>query len=163
MYKKKDRNVNPVNTSLPNGVNPGGVSNRNNTDGAHSGKTVARGSRLTPERLQFGIGFLSTNKKQLFIDILYEFEGALAFNDSEMALLDRAIEPLIVIHTVRHSPWQQNNLRVPISMQDEATQHVKEKLSNETLEFPQGPYRSQYFLVAKKNSGEWLLRKQPRS
>ena len=40
-------------------------------------------------------------------------------------------------------------------MQEVATKHVKEKLANGMLEFSQGPYRSRYFLVKKKNPGEY--------
>jgi hypothetical protein len=122
-----------------------------------SGTVVPRGSRLTPERLsamQIGTGFLSDAEKQLFIDILYEYEGAIAFEDSEMGLLDPAIEPPVVIHTVPHTPWQQPNLRLPKSMQDEATRQVKKKLDLGLLEFSQGPYRSRYFVVPKK-TGEY--------
>jgi hypothetical protein len=51
--------------------------------------------------------FLSDAEKQLFIDILYEFEGAIAFDESEMGLLHESIEPPVEIHTVPHTPWQQ--------------------------------------------------------
>ena len=40
-------------------------------------------------------------------------------------------------------------------MQEVATNHVKEKLANEMLEFSQGPYRSRYFHAKKKNPGEF--------
>ena len=40
-------------------------------------------------------------------------------------------------------------------MQDAATVHVKTKLAHGILEFSQGPYRSRYFLVAKKKPGEY--------
>ncbi len=72
-----------------------------------------------------------------------------------MGLLDPAIEPPVVIHNVPHVPWQQQNLRLPRAMQDEATKHVREKLANGTLEFSQGPYRSRYFLVEKKQPGSY--------
>ena len=68
---------------------------------------VPRGSRLTPERLskmKIGTGFLTKEEKQLFIDILSEFEGAIAFEDSEMGLLNPMIEPPIHIHTVPDIP-----------------------------------------------------------
>ena len=100
--------------------------------------------------MKIGIGFLSEAERQLFIDILFEYEGAVAFDDSEMGLLNPEIEPPVIIHTVPHSPWQQQNLRLPKSMQEAATAIVKEKLENGTLEFSQGPYRSRYFLVEKK-------------
>jgi len=100
--------------------------------------------------MKIGIGFLSEAERQLFIDILFEYEGAVAFGDSEMGLLNPEIEPPVIIHTVPHSPWQQQNLRLPKSMQATATAIVKEKIENGTLEFSQGPYRSRYFLVEKK-------------
>src|SRR5947207_6630528 len=105
--------------------------------------------------MKIGPGFLIPAEKQLFIDILFEYEAAIAFDESEMGLLDPTIEPPVVIHTIPHTPWQQQNLRLPKSMQDAATAHVKEKLANGVLEFSQGPYRSRYFLVAKKNPGEY--------
>jgi hypothetical protein len=71
-----------------------------------------------------------------------------------MGLLDPSIEPPVVIHTVPHSPWQQPNLRLPKLGQDEATQQVKKKLDLGLLEFSQGPYRSRYFVVPKKD-GEY--------
>src|SRR5947207_9016076 len=42
-------------------------------------------------------------------------------------------------------------------MQEIATERVKEKLANGLLEFSQGPYRSRYFLVPKKNPGEYRM------
>ena len=177
LYKRKGRKVLPANVPLPNGINPGGGVNGSNDsaklldqlprppetssvlpDLPKHGKTVPRGSRLTPERLanmKIGVGFLSGPEKQLFIDILFEYEGAIAFDETEMGLLDPSIEPPVVVHTVPHTPWQQQNLRLPKAMQDAATAHVKEKLRHGILEFSQGPYRSRYFLVAKKTPGEW--------
>jgi hypothetical protein len=93
----------------------------------------------------------------MFINILFEYEGVIAFTDDEMGLLDPSIEPAVIVHTVPHTPWQQQNLRLPRAMQDAATAIVKEKLDSGTLEFSQGPYQSRYFLVKKKNPGEWRL------
>ena len=159
MYKRKDRKVKPVNIGLPDGIKPGGVMSGDivRQKEPKLGTVVPRGSRLTPERLstmRIGTGFLSDEEKQLFIDILYEYEGAVAFDDSEMGLLDPAIEPPVVIHTIPHTPWQQANLRLPKATQDEATLQVKKKLDLGLLEFSQGPYRSRYFVVPKK-SGEY--------
>jgi hypothetical protein len=154
MYKRKDRKVLPVNAPLLRGVNPGGWMNGEDSEL----KTVPKGSRLTPERLEamtIGDGLLWESEKQLFVDILFEFEAAIAFDDSEMGLLKPEIEPPIVIHTVPHKPWQQASLRLPKAMQEAANQHVKDKLVNGVLEFSQGPYRSRFFLVEKKKPGEW--------
>ena len=158
-YKRKDKKIRPANVPLPTGVSPGGkVSQESPQTELPRGRTVPRGSRLTPEHLasmNIGGDFLSDAEKQLFIDILFEFEGAIAFDDSEMGLLNPEIEPPVVIHTIPHTPWQQQNIRLPKAMQEVATKHVKEKLANGILEFSQGPYRSRYFLVKKKNPGEY--------
>lgn len=126
MYKRKDRKVRPVNVGLPNGINPGGIMSGHRVQKGETklGAVVPRGSRLTPEQLlgmQIGAGFLSDAEKQLFIAILYEYEGAIAFEDSEMGLLDPSIEPPVVIHTVSHAPWQQPNLRLPKSTREAHT------------------------------------------
>ena len=42
-------------------------------------------------------------------------------------------------------------------MRDAATQIVKDKLMSGTLEHSQGPYRSRYFLVQKKEPGQFRL------
>src|SRR5437762_7394206 len=171
MYKRKDRKVRLVNAPLPGGINPGGGANiggelqEGETEDLEpwrrgGGTVVPRGSRLTPERLkemQIGTGLLWEGEKQLFIDILFEHEGAIAFDDSEMGLLKPEIEPPVVIHTVPHTPWQQASLRLPKAMEKIATERIKEKLANGTLEFSQGPYRSRYFLVPKKNPGEYRM------
>jgi RNase H-like domain found in reverse transcriptase/Integrase zinc binding domain len=166
MYKRKDRKVHPKNVALPDGIKPGGDVAGDDLEigddlgtGKGTGLKVPRGSRLTPARLagmKIGVGFLSEPERKLFIDILYEFEGAIAFEDSEMGLVKPEIEPPVVIHTVPHEPWQQNNIRLPKATQDAATAIVKEKQKLGILEHSQGPYRSRYFLVSKK-TGQWRL------
>ena len=169
MYKRKDKKVRPMNVPLPCGVDlRGGISRRNGkptveretpvTSEKHSGKTVPRGSRLTPERLaqmKIGDGLLTPEEEEMFVNILFEYKGVFSFEDDEMGCPDERIKPPVVIHTVPHSPWQQQNIRQPKAIQDAATAIVREKLDNGTLEFSQGPYRSRYFLVPKKVPGEW--------
>jgi hypothetical protein len=165
MYKWKDKKIRSANTPLSNGVNLSGNVMRDTTGNEglgrempSGGKKVPQGSRLTPERLakmKIGTRFLSREEKQIFIDILFEYEGAIAFDDSEMGLLNPRIELPIKMHTVPHQPWQQLNLRLPRAMQEEATRQVKEKIDLGILEFSQSPYRSRYFLVAKKEPGSW--------
>jgi hypothetical protein len=159
MYKRKDKKVNPVNAPLPDGIKPEGEPLYENLN-VHAGKTVPRGSRLTPERLaemKIGEGLLWPSEREWFVNLLYEFEGVLAFEDAHMGLLDPAIEPPIQIHTVPHEPWQQQNLRLPKAMQDVATDIVKQKLDAGILEHSQGPYRGRYFVVAKKEPSSWRL------
>src|SRR5437660_6826766 len=78
MYKRKDKKIRPVNMPLSDGINPQKVTPVDVTDL----KVVPRGSQLTSEQIaamNVGIGFLSTPEKQLFIDILLNYEGAIAF------------------------------------------------------------------------------------
>src|SRR5437773_1008083 len=81
MYKQKDWKVNPINSPLPDGINPGGGAKFGRTQGPirdhWKGKLVPKGSGLTPEHLskmQIGIGFLNEKEKRVFIDILFEYE-----------------------------------------------------------------------------------------
>ena len=156
IYKRNDQKINPVKTPLPNGVDPGGGANFDTLDDSSENrkvdKIVPRGSRLTPERLEMmniGGGTLSAAERQLFIGTLFEYEGTIASENSEMGLLNPDIEPPVLIHTVPHTPWQQH-IRLPRTMQEEATRQMKEKPKNGELEFSQGPYRGRYFLVEKK-------------
>ena len=158
-YKRKDKKVNPVDVALSDGVNPQGGSFVQE-EAEHAGKVVARGSRLTTERLasiRIGGSFLTTEERGLFVDILFEFEGAIAFDDSEMGCLGVHVEPPILAQTVPHIPWQQQNLRLPRSAQEEATKIVKQNLASGVLEFSQGPYRSRYFVVPKTSPGAFRL------
>jgi hypothetical protein len=125
----------------------------------HAGKVAPRGSRLTPERLvamEIGGGTLSREEEELVTEtVLFKYEGAIAFDDSHIGLLDPAIEHAIVIQIVPHQPCQQQHLRLPKPMQDAAMVIMKEKLELGLLEPSEGPYRSRYFLVAKKQPGEY--------
>lgn len=105
--------------------------------------------------MQISTDFLSNVEKQLFIDILFKYKSAIAFDDSEMSLLGPEIEFPIVIHTIPHILWQQHNIRLPYAMKEAATDIVKEKLTNGLIEFSQGPYRSRYFLAEKKGYKKW--------
>ena len=112
MYKRKGKKVLPVNIPLQGGEPPGGgVNDEVITDNAFKPTVVPRGSRLTPERLaamKIGTEFLSDAEKQLFIDILFEFEGAIAFDDSEMGLLNPAIEPPVHIRNTKlYDKWRE--------------------------------------------------------
>jgi len=88
---------------------------------------------------------------------LYEYEGAIAFEDSEMGLLNPEIEPPAAIHTIPHEHWQQPNLRLPKAIEEKATEIVKVRLALGLLEHSQGPYRSRFFLVPKKQPGKYRL------
>ena len=105
MYKWKGKKLHPWNIPLPGRKTPGGGINQREDEmvewkigdplvGKGVGKVVPRGSRLTPERLakmNIGGGFLTEQEKKLFMDILFEYEGVVAFDESEMGLLNLEI------------------------------------------------------------------------
>jgi len=103
MYKRKDRKVNPVDAPLPNGISLGGNSVMDTQH--HAQKPVLWGSWLTLKRLKMvkiDDGGLSEGEKDLFVEILTEFEGMIAFDDDEMGLLDIRIEPPVKAHVIPH-------------------------------------------------------------
>jgi hypothetical protein len=66
MYKRKDKKINPVNAPLPDGIKPEGEPLSQKLE-VHAGKTVPRGSRLTPERLaemKIGVGILWESERE---------------------------------------------------------------------------------------------------
>src|ERR1700689_1679524 len=103
MYKGKHRKIHLWNVTLPDGIKPGGKVARDRLEtmtgeleigdlklGVKFGLKVPCGSCLTPvrlERMKIGVGFLSGPEGKLFIDIRYEFEGAITFEDSEVGLV----------------------------------------------------------------------------
>jgi hypothetical protein len=109
LYKRKDRKVLPANVPLSDDINLYSISLSPASMLPTTGRQVPRGSRLTHERLaamKIGNNFLSLAENQLFVDSLFEYEGAIAFDESEMGFLYHSIEPPVVIHTVPHTPWQ---------------------------------------------------------
>jgi hypothetical protein len=64
-----------------------------------------------------------------------------------MGLLDPAIEPPVVIHTVPHTPCDCLNRC--------KTKQLGMSKRNCPTEFLSFPHRSRYFLVAEKGSGGW--------
>ena len=50
--------------------------------------------------------FLSNQEKQIFINVLFYYKDAIAFDDFEMKLLDSVIKLLVIIHTIFYISWQ---------------------------------------------------------
>ena len=86
------------------------------------------------EKRQIGGEFLLAAEKELFVGILFDYEGVIAFEDSEMGMLKLEIELPIIMHMVPHKPWQQQNLHLPKAIQEIATKIVKDKLADGMLE-----------------------------
>ena len=72
-------------------------------------------------------------------------------------MLNPEIQPLAVIHRVPHEPWQQTKFMASEGNGGESYGDCKGKLKMGLLEYSQGPYRSRFFLVPKKNPVEFRL------
>ena len=108
MYKWKNKKILSVNILLSDDINLGDEVNRAHDLELLHGIIIPHGSRLTSERLakmNINTNFLSSPEKQIFIDILFTYEGVIAFDDFEMGLLHPEIESPVVIHTIPHSSW----------------------------------------------------------
>src|ERR1700689_1415380 len=99
-YKRKDKKILPQNVSLSNDINSNDEINesirilkiedddilQNSSSDSHfRDKIVSHESHLIFERfvnMQIDIDFLSISEKQLFIDILFEFEDVIVFENS---------------------------------------------------------------------------------
>lgn len=70
--------------------------------------TIPKGSRLTEERIKNLIvgDSLWPKEKELFIEMLYNCEKALAFDFSHIGKVRPEVAPLQVIKTVKHKAWQ---------------------------------------------------------
>jgi len=123
-------------------------------------RIISRNFRLTFEHLRWmkiDNDFLNSREKFLFIEILFEFEDAIAFDDSKMKMLNFFIESFIIIHIVFHIFWQRRNVRFSKIMQEVAIEMIKKKLNNEIFEFSQESYRSSFFLIEKKEKDTYRM------
>ncbi len=109
LYKKKADKIKPVDLPHPGGIKPEGalnwrtkaISQEIYQPGKYAGwiipkfSSIKKGSRLTPERLgklKLGEG-LSDEEKDVFYEMLYNREAAIAFNFEEKGYFNSEIEP----------------------------------------------------------------------
>lgn len=115
------------------------------------------GTRLTPERLEEILkpcrGTLSKKELKVFEEILWNREGALAWDFSECGKLDPLVAPPQVIKVVDHKAWQAGAIPIPLGLQAKLVDLLKLRLKHGIFEESHGPYRNPYFLVVKKDGG----------
>lgn len=77
--------------------------------------TLARGLRLEPERLQKMIvrNSMTLAEKNLFTEMLFNREAALACDFSEVGRVKRKVASPQKIRTVEHTAWQVPGFRIP--------------------------------------------------
>lgn len=175
LYKRKREKVRPVDEPHKGGLKPGGDSEWRSKQLQAEAKfkgqgrypkwiapkfsTIARGSRLTGERiatLKVGTD-LTPEERDIFLEILYAREAALAWDFIEKGRFIDEIEPPHVIPTVPHVPWQAPSFRTPKALESEVARMFKERMDSGALERSFGPYRNPWFLVPKGTSGKWRI------
>jgi len=174
IYKPKARKVRPVDQPDPTGVAPGGIMDWERTieerlpAKPYSGNyakwlipkfsDIKKGSRLTPERaerMKIGHG-LTEQEKDLLLEVFYNREAALAWDFSHLGKIRAEVAPPQEIRTIPHEAWQAPGFKVPRALVLTVVDMLKERLAHGILEYGQGPYRNQWFLVKKKN-GKYRL------
>lgn len=121
--------------------------------------TIARGSRLTPEReetLLVGRDLLP-REKELFRELLFKREGVLAWSWEHMGRIRDEVLPPQRIKTVPHEAWQHPGFKIPRALGPVIEEMLRDRLRKGVLEPCDGPYRNPWFLVGKKQSGKYRL------
>src|SRR5262249_2362319 len=114
---------------------------------------LRRGTRLTEaqlDELRFG-EMLSPAERDVFTEMLFRREQALAWDFEEKGLILDEIEPPHVIRTKPHEPWTDRAFRTPRKLLEEEKRIVTERQKLGLFERSWGPYRNATFLVPKKN------------
>jgi hypothetical protein len=114
-----------------------------------------RGSRLTPERIEkLHIGEqLLPRERELFLQMLYNREGALSWTFEESGRIHPDVCPPYKIHTVPHEAWQIRGFAVPKALEPLVVDMVNSRLDRGTWERGDGQYRNPWHLVPKKDEG----------
>lgn len=122
------------------------------------GLEIPKGSHLTEERIKdLVVGDnLRPNERELFIEVLYNREKALAFDFSHIGKVKPDVLPPQVIKTVKHKAWQVPGFPIPKALHPIVVGMLRERLKNGVLKYCDGPYRNLWFLV-KKKSGKYRL------
>ena len=132
LYKRKAVKVVPVDKAHSAGIKPSGEEGwrerlikeekeRKLYEGAYPGvlipkfSTIKRGRRLTQARkTKLNIGeHLTTNERDLLLEMLFNREAAIAFDSEEKGRCHYFIEPPHVIPTVPHKSWEAASFRIP--------------------------------------------------
>jgi hypothetical protein len=171
MYKRKADKVRPVDCGKSDGDKPGGVnwveiSKRTDEPTGKYSKwlipkfsDIERGSRLTEERiskLKVGTG-LTKEERELFVEMLYNREKALAFDFSYCGMVRREVAPPQVIKTVEHKAWQCPGFPIPKALLLTAIEMLKARIARGVLEYRHRPYRNLWFLAKKKEPNTYRL------
>ena len=144
LYKIKADKIKPVDLPHPGSIKPGGVLNWRTKAisqevyqlGKYAGwiipkfSSIKKGSRLTSERLKKLKleDSLSDKEQDVFYEMLYNREAAVAFDFKEKGFFNSEIEPPHVVPTIDHIPWQTKNFKVPKALEGEVIDIIKDRM-----------------------------------
>ena len=100
---------------------------------------------------------MTSEEKDVLLEILYNREGALAQTFNEIRRLSKEVAPPQEIRTVPYKAWQEKGFRIPKALKPKVIKIVLDRKRKGVLEECYGPYRNPYFLVPKKNSDYRLM------
>ncbi|SCV59862.1 uncharacterized protein FFFS_14431 [Fusarium fujikuroi] len=122
---------------------------------------IERGCRLKGERLSAlkdqVSGTLMDAELDIFLEVMYNREAALAWDFSECGQLDPIVAPPQVLKVVPHKAWQARDIPIPKGCEAAVIRLLKERLARGVLEESHGAYRNAWFLVAKKDGNFRLI------
>ena len=172
-YKKKADKVKPVDLPHKGGLKPEGKEDWRQraivkevyTLGKYSWwiipkfSTIKKGTRLTTERIEKlnMAKNLMAREKDVFLEVLFNREAAIAFDFTEKGHFSNEIEPLHVVCTIPHTPWQAKNFKIPKALEGEVVKIIKDRVECRALERSFGPYGNPWFLVLKKSEKYRLI------
>ena len=104
--------------------------------------TIERGRRLTHARIRkLNVGaHLTTNERDLLLEMLFNREAAIAFDSAENGRFHDFVEPLQVIPTVPHKGWQAASFQIPPALHETSVRLIQDTLAGGTIERSFGPY-----------------------
>jgi hypothetical protein len=100
------------------------------------------------ERLELGKDLRPAEKK-LLMEMLYNWEAAIAFDSSKKGHFHDFIEPPHVIPMISHKAWQVPSFRIPPTLHETSAWLIQDHLAYGTIERSFGPYQNGWFLVEK--------------
>ena len=168
LYKLKVVKVVPVDEAHNAGIKPSGEEGwreqlikeekeRGLDEGAYPGvlipkfSTIEQGRRLTQARIRkLDIGeHLTTNERDLLLEILFNRTAAIAFDSADKGRFHDFIEPPHMIPTVPHKAWQAASFRIPLALHETSVRLIQHRLACGSIERSFGPSRKAWFLVEK--------------
>ena len=122
--------------------------------------SIVKGIRFTPEQLEkiiIGKG-MTTQKKEVFIEMLYNREVVLAWNFTEMGKVRRNVAPPQKIQIVDHKTLRVSGFQIPKALTSTIIDILQKRLKIGVIELCHGLYQNLWYLVKKSTPEKyWLI------